>query len=172
MATQVFPLLDPARGAFWALVAPLAAVLIVAGVALLDHLREPHRDPAGVMAVYSLRTARRALARVGRLDLESSTAGGAAYRHLMAVRTWASSERHYGTRRRQAAVTDLLADASAQLDAMGRGPGGSATVRRIVEPRDGALAGPNRYADDRVPEVPLLQALSRRDSLIVHVDKD
>lgn len=167
MTTQVLPLLDPARGVFWAWFLPTAVITIVALAALVDYLLEQFRAPAGVLAVYSPGSARRALARVNRLDLESTASGAAAYRHLMSVKTWATSERHYGSQRRRAAVSALLADALAQLRALGHDPDGL----RIVEPRDGILASPGRYAESRAAGAPLLNVLSRTDATIWYVDR-
>jgi hypothetical protein len=158
MTTQVLPLLDPARGAFWAWASPLAVLVILGGVVLADRLCEAYRDPAGVMAVVDLRTARRALARVDRLALDATVSGAAAYRHLMSVKTWATSDRHYGSPRRQAVVSAVLADALVQLAALGHGPARA----RIVEPVDGALACPGRYT----------QVLRRTDAVILYAEND
>lgn len=151
MTTQAIPylpVLDPSRGAFWALWAPLTVVALVALAALVDHLAEPRRNPTDVMAVYSLRTARRALARVDRLDIEDSAAGAAAYRHLSAAGVWLRAERHYGgrRRRRQAAIGALLADVGGRLAALGYDPETGRPAMRQVEPRDG-LPVVDRWAD-------------------------
>lgn len=143
---------------------PLAGVLIVALTALVDHLLERFRDPAGILPVVDLRTARRALARVARLDLESTASGAAAYRHLMSVKTWAAAERHYGRTRRRVVIAGVLNDAQSQLAAMGHP--GDAPAARVVEPRDGALASPRRY----VGGAPSFEAMRRPDAVRWHRD--
>lgn len=152
MTTQAIvnsALLNPSRGWFWTIWAALATCILVAVAALVDARREPHRDPTNVMAVYSRRTARRALARVGRLDLESSAAGAAAYRHLSDTGAWLRSERHHGSRRRQAAIAALWADVSAQMAALGYDPetGLPAAGPQMVHQHDG-LPVPDRWAQN------------------------
>lgn len=157
MTTQAMYLavLDPSRGWFWLLWSLVALAALIAAAELADRLAEPRRDPTGVMSVYSLRTARRVLARVDRLDLESSAAGGAAYRHLATAAGWLQSERHRGGRRRQAALSALLADVAARLTALGYDPetGDPATGARQLEVHDG-LPVPTSWAGASCPTRP------------------
>lgn len=133
------------QAAVFSLAGLAAAALLLAVAILVDRLREPHRDPAGIVAVVDLRTARRALARAKRLDLQSGTTCAAAYRHLMGVRTWAAGERYYGTHRRRNAVRDVLTDANGQLTALHMAIG----VHEILEPYDGPHLGAERYTPSR-----------------------
>lgn len=121
MATQLPPLFDPARGVFWGVWAPVAVVLLVAGAALVDHVREQKRDPRAVLAVTGLITARRAMTRVDRLE-PGEVDAGARYRLYASVYLWARGARHVGRKSRKAAAAALMADAATGLRALGVDP--------------------------------------------------
>jgi len=88
----------------------LSLILAIGGagaIAGMMRRQRTHRDPHDGMAVYSVGTARAALALVERLE-RTGPDDATALRHLTAVETWAGPERSHGSRRHREAAAELF----------------------------------------------------------------
>ncbi|RJQ74190.1 hypothetical protein D5S17_23250 [Pseudonocardiaceae bacterium YIM PH 21723] len=89
-----------------AVLTPAAVVLVVGAAITWDRLREPHRPLHRPVVVVDERTYRDACRRVDKLIAVESWS--AVYTATTAICVWLKSERHFGSRRRQARLTAAL----------------------------------------------------------------
>lgn len=94
------------------LIGPAAVVLVVVVVIAVDRLREPHRDPHRARVAVD-RHPFRNVARKGEM-LASVGDFTRAYVGCVAICTWLTAQRHYGSARRRAWFAGQLATWSAR----------------------------------------------------------